>query len=644
MNTIIIEQSLHGYLNGHRLLGSSCKFSDNEMKKMSILSDLSGNEFVKGFEKYYTGYKLNQDKIVLACTWYATEMKRPGCVWTHSLIFSKSDLEKYGSKLGNAVSLFRKPISNYDFSFYNQSIQIELNSRFELDEYKLKYLIWCIWGNELPLVVFDDSSDEYKKEIIYLYLSQYEMLPEKFSFCTGAVTLRLFEQKIMDFQIAPNKMSRSSFRIGNGANEAKNIRIIKNYPIWVNKTAMYLIGDDMEDYKKFISGFSDFFEKSKFFSSFIKLYVGSKANAHELNLYNLLQMANVIFSDRVRICNEIVELYFHNYFSEWSGKEDYVGVLEFLVDNQWFSIDDKEIENIILNALNSEFTQIKKFFTSIVGTEENNTIEEILKAVSHNLKMDLFEDFTDLQYERCSILVTLNAGYARCKGLWKQNKGFQQGIIKCIDPKQGDEKLKDEIVNTILLSSQYDLAYDLYKIYGETCLNEYWHYAMLHSDATNISGIKQIIRRDVSKCIFMLKSNLNKRDVVLFLLEIIDPYNSALKQIKENEIEQLVKTVNLEICNTEQKDMLSTFLIPICLTVDYMVQNDIVRFAYKRVNHLLAIQSFPENEWEKLEKLLPELAWYNNWDRCKRLKKGLKKKGYHIKELQEKEDLPEYLL
>lgn len=59
---------------------------------------------------------------------------------------------------------------------------------------------------------------------------------------------------------------------------------------------------------------------------------------------------------------------------------------------------------------------------------------------------------------------------------------------------------------------------------------------------------------------------------------------------------------------------------------------------------MLATQSFPENEWEKLEKLLPELAWYNNWDRCKRLKKGLKRKGYQIKELREKDDLPSYLL
>lgn len=149
----IIEQTLHGYSNGHRLLSFSKKFSDNEIKKMTILSDLSGNEFVNGFEKYYTGYRLNSDTIVLACTWYATEMKRPGCVWTHSLIFSENDLRKYGGEMGAVFSLFRKPKNNNDFSYYNKSLEIDSESKFDFDKQKLKYLIWCLWGNRSPLVV-----------------------------------------------------------------------------------------------------------------------------------------------------------------------------------------------------------------------------------------------------------------------------------------------------------------------------------------------------------------------------------------------------------------------------------------------------------------------------------------------------------
>ena len=49
----------------------------------------------KSFVDYYTGYPLeNGEKYVIAKTWYAYEMKRPGCVWTHSIV-----LHSYSSML-----------------------------------------------------------------------------------------------------------------------------------------------------------------------------------------------------------------------------------------------------------------------------------------------------------------------------------------------------------------------------------------------------------------------------------------------------------------------------------------------------------------------------------------------------------------
>ena len=213
-----------------------------------------------------------------------------------------------------------------------------------------------------------------------------------------------------------------------------------------------------------------------------------------------------------------------------------------------------------------------------------------------------------------------------------------------MDPKQGDETLKKQIISTVLAVSDFDLAYDLYRVYGEVCINVFWNYAMLNLNGKSIRGIKQIIGKDTSKCITMIKDNLKDRDCLLFLIDITDSYNYSIKNITENELKQLFKTLKPELCNNKEQESLAQFLIPICLIDDFMVDTEIVRFAYIQVNRLLATQSFPEYEWEKLEKLLPEVAWYNNWDRCKRLRKGLKKKGYQIKELKEKEELPKYLL
>ena len=86
-----IEQLLHGYDNGHRLLAGSVLLKNNiEMDAVATLSDWS--EYVApggGESSYVTAYPLKESGYyVIAKTWYADEMKRPGCVWTHSLLIS----------------------------------------------------------------------------------------------------------------------------------------------------------------------------------------------------------------------------------------------------------------------------------------------------------------------------------------------------------------------------------------------------------------------------------------------------------------------------------------------------------------------------------------------------------------------------
>src|SRR6266478_6408008 len=85
---ILLHQALHGYADGHRLLESSIPIPDDLKRLMLRMSDLSGTSMASGFQDYLTGYPLQSlDAYALARTWYAPEMPRPGCVWTHTLIF-----------------------------------------------------------------------------------------------------------------------------------------------------------------------------------------------------------------------------------------------------------------------------------------------------------------------------------------------------------------------------------------------------------------------------------------------------------------------------------------------------------------------------------------------------------------------------
>ena len=88
-----IEQTLHGYSDGHRLLAASTELPRDARYAMLGLSDISGRSMVSGFEEYLTGYPVPDSSLyAFAKTWYAPEMERPGCVWTHTLLIESRNL------------------------------------------------------------------------------------------------------------------------------------------------------------------------------------------------------------------------------------------------------------------------------------------------------------------------------------------------------------------------------------------------------------------------------------------------------------------------------------------------------------------------------------------------------------------------
>lgn len=104
---ISIDQVVHGYREGHRRLSGSIELDELSGGQMAVMSDLLAP--LTGTESYLTGYPLKSaSKYVLARTWLATEMKRPGCVWTHSLVMSYGALAQLNDP-ANLLTLLRRP-------------------------------------------------------------------------------------------------------------------------------------------------------------------------------------------------------------------------------------------------------------------------------------------------------------------------------------------------------------------------------------------------------------------------------------------------------------------------------------------------------------------------------------------------------
>lgn len=232
---MIIEQTLHGYNKGHGLLASSFPVRpNNDSSVMAVLSDWTGFRNELGEDSYMTFYPLsNGEKYAFAKTWYAEEMERPGCVWTHTLIVDLKDMDRnFDFRVLN--DYFRRPQKD-NYEFYQHKIEI---NTFEtkksdvvfgvFDDTSLLVLYLLLLGNNKDLFIYMDK-DQRAYTSLCFYLLQYiplDML-KWVSLSTGSVSRRKLGKEDFSIQFTNNitnitlsnapwrgKISKKNFTIG----------------------------------------------------------------------------------------------------------------------------------------------------------------------------------------------------------------------------------------------------------------------------------------------------------------------------------------------------------------------------------------------------------------------------------------------
>lgn len=209
---IQIHQALHGYENGHRLIEASLRLAPDARKTMLLLSDMSGPSMVRGFESYLTGYPLPDPGVyVFARTWYAPEMERPGCVWTHSLLIGYPDLVRIES-LVELQGLFRRPGPERDNRTYAEVLSLDPvphGTPTVLDpdpawEPVAAELLGALYGSpDRPVLLMTDSADRHEDLVLRVWAQQWPRLRRSFSFCTGSLAPRPLNGKPLDLQVLP---------------------------------------------------------------------------------------------------------------------------------------------------------------------------------------------------------------------------------------------------------------------------------------------------------------------------------------------------------------------------------------------------------------------------------------------------------
>lgn len=209
---IKIQQTLHGYSQGHHLLaGTALLKTSEDMLLMSQMSDWAG--FESKYDKevsYLTAYPLSAEYYVVAKTWYAYEMSRPGCVWTHSLLIRFDDLNRIPD-FKALQKIFRRPIKDEDFAEYGRVIEIDEGEpkdgvkEVSLTEANISMVYVTLLQLKKPLVYqVKRNNDDYQDIILHLM----DYIPggvlSKYTFSSGSTVQRQFRGNSFDLQFVIN--------------------------------------------------------------------------------------------------------------------------------------------------------------------------------------------------------------------------------------------------------------------------------------------------------------------------------------------------------------------------------------------------------------------------------------------------------
>ncbi len=212
-----IEQLLHGYDNGHRLLAGSVLLKNStEMDAVAALSDWS--EYVApvgGESSYVTAYPLqNSGYYVIAKTWYADEMRRPGCVWTHSLLIP-FDALNHLDDFKRLIHFFKRPSLDGSLDEYSRTIEYE-NKNYSSDDYKPlcvdrkieSSVLHLFLNNGSETVVFESQKDNgfVEEGLLAVMNTLPQQVIQRISWCTGTAYIR----KMNGYPLTCQFVSRSS--------------------------------------------------------------------------------------------------------------------------------------------------------------------------------------------------------------------------------------------------------------------------------------------------------------------------------------------------------------------------------------------------------------------------------------------------
>ncbi|WP_295769321.1 hypothetical protein [uncultured Mucilaginibacter sp.] len=625
---IIIQQSLHGYRGGHSLLASSVELTSSEKKELLLLSDLSGSGNETGFTEYYTGYPLSNSKYyAFAKTWYASEMPRPGCVWTHTILIDISIL--WTLKNIQRLTLFFKRPNLNEFREYTLPLSCQIEDFKRQSKYFNDEFFWLtdeLYSNAEKLILLDRSSESLFEAILDLWSFQWPRLKRSFKFCTGSMSPRHLGNEFFDLQVVPTTREKYILKAEKDKYYISSVGKKDFFSHWIREYS----NQNLESVEEFMTRYGS--DVEGFPKRFLPLFQAFElANNINYSFEDLVSFFALNFTNNEAKSLKaylIAKLLRERKFSQYT-------LLNGIISNNIFSSIQWKIDELILNAWQNKQVkddELNNLLSILYSQEKVSELQYLLKRIPIRIWMYNLNIYRNLLSDLLE-----NLEIDQIKDVWNADILVQDLWWNSIS--RNKHINFRPIINQMLAAGNGNYAEASLQKYGSEVFNELYFHLYNTSKPVNAQW-QYLIKLDPENA-FINLSKQKKFNSELFAIvpSTLSPSATFWKNISTKYIVDYLSKVD-ELPESLIYSENYTFFLSVAFTRSAQDPEELTTVTFERLHQALENNICEQFTWQRFKmimgndlyelvehdffsKLFKERNDIPDWDRCEFLRRSL---------------------
>ncbi|WP_437652646.1 hypothetical protein [Sorangium sp. So ce1182] len=616
MASTCVHQAIHGYRDGHRLLSSSLSLGADASRAMLVLSDMSGPSMHPGFDEYLTGYPLpGTDLFVFAKTWYAPEMQRPGCVWTHSLLIPRTHISRVSTPsllpslrrpqvegLENAATapivLEHEPSPLAPEGFENNAVAATLMS--------------AVLGQARPVVVGVDTAAQLESVFLRIWEELWSGAKARFAFCTGSLMPRSVGGALMDLQAVPRAIPSSQFRKSAGAALMLDLRSPGTPEPWVEQVLQGAARGEAT-FRSWMESAAGAEAARGAAPGLVKIFgqwYQPNWSARSI-LASAVDVPELEPVTRVRLLGMVLD--------RAGAEEGARGRRELLQElcgrrNTDLSSMTSLLEEQTRRLFEESRAEACSLALSLLGAELTEVGEHVLRAAVLSLTPSDLDTFGDAQAPFLPTIVGANPALATAPGLWRRAGSRGHEILAQLDAEELAQERRHAVVDAVLASGREAPVEALVGFAGSIAVSR----VLSALAAGNLFFSPQ------------WRSSLSSRpDAVLEWLEGQSALSPRELEVASQFVspkcspQRLTKMWQSGIAASEASITPRVAAFGLALALSERTCSPLLATCFQPTFDELADGRIEYEAWDWLRELAPPVFWWRDWDRCERIAAAL---------------------